>query len=224
MARVKAKSDRVKVERQPIADGMIARPIGAIDLTRAPAFRVELADILSEKPARLVLDLSEVPEIDSATVATLVELLRDVYRNSGMLVLCGLQQRVRSIFEIVRLDETVFTIVETVDEAIALPNRRKFGRYRPRTLYCDHGEVMDISAGGIKLQSRRKVKGTVRLRIWNDLTDLSIEARIVRCRRLRSKQYDVGLQFVNQSTDSTKKLAGILASLRDTVTRKRNAA
>ena len=104
------------IEIQPIDDGTIVRPSGDIDLSRAPAFRVHLAEVFQSAPQRVVIDLSNVPYMDSSGVATLVEGMQLASRGSVKLVLVGLQERVRSIFEIARLD-TVFTIALDVNEA-----------------------------------------------------------------------------------------------------------
>jgi anti-sigma B factor antagonist len=73
-------------------------------------------ELLDAKPARLVLDLSRVPFMDSSGVATLIEALQLQRRAGSKLVLHGLQPKVRGIFEIARLD-TVFTIVDGADAA-----------------------------------------------------------------------------------------------------------
>lgn len=106
----------VKVERR--ADALILKPGGDIDLSGSPILRAELRKAQTERPGRLVIDLSSVPYMDSSGVATLVEAMQGAKRSGGRLVLCGMQDRVRSIFEIARLD-TVFTIVDTADRALA---------------------------------------------------------------------------------------------------------
>jgi anti-sigma B factor antagonist len=55
--------------------------------------------------------------MDSSGVATLVEAMQVARKQGGRLVLCGLQEKVRSIFEIARLD-MVFTIVGSRNEAL----------------------------------------------------------------------------------------------------------
>jgi anti-sigma B factor antagonist len=55
--------------------------------------------------------------MDSSGVATLVEAMQVARRCDSRLVLCGLQEKVRSIFEIARLD-MVFSITPGVDEAM----------------------------------------------------------------------------------------------------------
>lgn len=94
----------------------IVRPSGDIDLARSPQLRSTLAEIIASGPTRLILDLAEVPYMDSSGVATLVEALQLCRGRSAELVLAGLQERVRSVFEIAKLD-AVFTITADVDAA-----------------------------------------------------------------------------------------------------------
>ena len=94
----------------------VVRPDGEIDLSRAPSFRTVIAEVFSSKPAKVVIDLSGVPYMDSSGVATLVEGMQLANRAGAVLVLVGLQDRVKSIFEIARLD-TVFKIVNELSEA-----------------------------------------------------------------------------------------------------------
>lgn len=98
-------------------DGVVVVPAGDIDLTGSPTLREELKRVSNTRPARVVVDLAAVPYMDSSGVATLVEALQIAKKNKGKLVLCNLQDRVRSIFEIARL-ETVFTIAPTLDAAM----------------------------------------------------------------------------------------------------------
>jgi len=94
----------------------VVSPEGEVDLNVSPEFQQALREAIGRKPARLVVDLSSVPYMDSSGVATLVDALQQTRKVGGTLVLCGLQPKVRSIFEITRLD-AVFTIVKSLDEA-----------------------------------------------------------------------------------------------------------
>jgi len=109
-------TDDIQVRQEPTNGGMILVPIGEIDLSRAPSLRHHLSTALDERPDRLIIDLSEVPYMDSSGVATFVEAMQLARKNGAKLILCGLQDRVRSIFEIARLD-TVFTILNDTEEA-----------------------------------------------------------------------------------------------------------
>ena len=110
-----AEQIQVKIDRHPT--GLVVIPSGDIDLSRSPSFRNQLKKALEEGPSRLVISLTEVPYMDSSGVATLVEALQIARRGSIPLVLCGMQSRVRSVFEIARLD-SVFTISESVETAL----------------------------------------------------------------------------------------------------------
>ena len=98
-------------------DAVVASPVGEIDLARSPSLRNHLAEIFAKKPARLIIDLAQVPYMDSSGVATLVEALQLSRSNDCTLILAGMQDRVHSVFEIARLD-TVFTIVADAATAI----------------------------------------------------------------------------------------------------------
>ena len=89
---------------------------GEIDLVRSPILRKELMATLDTSLSRLVIDLSNVPLMDSSGVATLIEVLQLQRSAGGKLVLCGLQEKVLGVFEITRLTE-VFTIVDDRDSA-----------------------------------------------------------------------------------------------------------
>ena len=104
----------VTIDKQP--EMTVVKPDGEIDLSRAPSFRTVIAEVFSEKPSKVVIDLSEVPYMDSSGVATLVEAMQLANRAGAVLVLVGLQDRVQSIFEIARLD-TVFKIVNEISDA-----------------------------------------------------------------------------------------------------------
>jgi len=91
---------------------------GDIDLHRSAELQQELIELTERATDRMVLDLSEVPYMDSSGVASLVKLLAHVRRKKCELKLCSLTDRVRSMFEITRLD-SVFGIFDSVDEALA---------------------------------------------------------------------------------------------------------
>jgi anti-sigma B factor antagonist len=106
------------VRSETIGNAVFVRPSGDIDLAGSPTLRMELRKLQASKPARMVIDLAGVPYMDSSGVATLVEAMQIARKNNTKLVLCALQDKVRSIFEIARLD-TVFTIVSNADAANA---------------------------------------------------------------------------------------------------------
>lgn len=114
-----SKAEELQIHTEEIADGVILRPVGEIDLSCAAMLRQQLSRVQGDRPARLVVDLSAVPYMDSSGVATLVEAMQIARRTGSKLVLAALQEKVRSIFEIARLD-MVFAIVGSVDDASSL--------------------------------------------------------------------------------------------------------
>src|SRR5207249_7474161 len=91
---------------------------GEIDLHVSPAVTASLNAMIEKKPQRLVVDLSHVTYIDSAGLAALIGAMQNVESYGGKFSLAGLQETVRSIFEISRLDQ-VFQIFPDTDTALA---------------------------------------------------------------------------------------------------------
>jgi anti-sigma B factor antagonist len=75
-----------------------------------------LVGITGERPRRLMLDMSDVPYIDSSGVGTFVEVFRRVNAYKGKMIFFGLNDRVRSVFEITKLDK-FFTICDSEAQA-----------------------------------------------------------------------------------------------------------
>ena len=91
---------------------------GEIDLHVSPSVTASLNSMIEKKPERLVVDLSDVTYIDSAGLAALIGAMQKVEGYGGKFLLAGLQETVRSIFEISRLDQ-VFQIFPDADAALA---------------------------------------------------------------------------------------------------------
>jgi anti-sigma B factor antagonist len=91
---------------------------GEIDLHVSPSLTAALNRMIDKKPKQLVVDLSRVAYIDSAGLAALIEGMQKVEAYGGQFALADLQETVRSIFEIARLDQ-VFRIFPDVNAALA---------------------------------------------------------------------------------------------------------
>ena len=90
---------------------------GEVTVFSSPALRDRLHRIVNEHPGRIVMDLAETTYVDSSGVATFVEVMKMVRRHEGDLVLAGISDRVRGVFEIARLSD-VFHMVSSVEEAL----------------------------------------------------------------------------------------------------------
>ena len=90
---------------------------GEIDLHISPRVALSLAQMVNKRPAKLVVDLSRVSYIDSSGLAVLIDAMQSVEEYGGAFAIAGMQETVRSIFEIARLDQ-VFRIFPDVDSAL----------------------------------------------------------------------------------------------------------
>jgi anti-sigma B factor antagonist len=93
-------------------------PKGAIDLHVAPEIRASLRSMIDAKPKRLIVDLAEVPYVDSSGLAVLIGAMQSLEHAGGVFMLAGAQEAVRTILESARLDQ-YFMLFSTVEEALA---------------------------------------------------------------------------------------------------------
>ena len=91
---------------------------GEIDLHVSPNIAASLNMMIEKKLPRLIVDLSRVSYIDSSGLAVLIEGMQKVQQYGGKFALTGLQEPVRLVFEIARLDQ-VFQVFPNVDAALA---------------------------------------------------------------------------------------------------------
>jgi anti-anti-sigma factor len=93
---------------------------GEIDLHNSPEVRTAILDLLAKKTIkRLVLNLSQVPYMDSSAIAVLVEALQKLRPIGGQVMLVDLQPRVKGLLQIARLD-SIFHIADSEQQALTM--------------------------------------------------------------------------------------------------------
>jgi anti-sigma B factor antagonist len=93
-----------------LAEGQSVLPLeGEIDLHVSPRIAAALREIIAQKPTQLLVDLSRVTYVDSSGLAVLIEAMQSLEQAGGKFGIVGMQNTVRSIFEMARLDQ-VFRI------------------------------------------------------------------------------------------------------------------
>jgi len=107
----------LEINRRSEGNAIVLEPDGDVDMNASVPFRAALSDALRDEPDRLVVDLDRVGHMDSAGLATLVEAMRHAKDRGVELILCSLNDRVRGVFEIARLDQ-YFRIVGSVELAL----------------------------------------------------------------------------------------------------------
>ena len=81
-------------------------------------FRPQIESILAEGVTRILFDLSRMSWINSTQLGLLIFAHRLMDEKKGKMALVGMNDRVRSAFEITRLDQ-FFAIHTSIEEALA---------------------------------------------------------------------------------------------------------
>jgi anti-sigma B factor antagonist len=91
---------------------------GEIDLHMSPRLERSLNSIIKKRPDHIAVDMSSVTFIDSSGLAVLVRALQNLSQYGGRLTISGMNENVRQIFEMARLDQ-VFVINPSGEELLA---------------------------------------------------------------------------------------------------------
>lgn len=92
---------------------------GDLDFHSSPLLRKELIKLTDGSTPKIMVDLKQVNYIDSSGLATFVELFQKMKRYGGKFALYNLNDAVRSVFEIAKLD-SIFSLAKSEDEAKSL--------------------------------------------------------------------------------------------------------
>lgn len=116
MSELSSDSDLISARKS--GDALLLAIRGEIDLHNSPELRGALLDLMSRtNPKRLVLDLGQVPYMDSSAIAVMVEALQKLRKIGGRVFLLNLQPRVKGLLEIARL-VSIFTLAKDEQEAL----------------------------------------------------------------------------------------------------------
>jgi len=90
---------------------------GEIDLYNAVDLEMTIRKLIKENKVRVVINLAQVPFIDSNGLAKLLFTQRELQKVSGMLKLLSLTPNIRKLFEATKLN-TKFEIFESEEDAL----------------------------------------------------------------------------------------------------------
>jgi anti-sigma B factor antagonist len=99
------------------ADVVILDLRGEIDVSIAPGLRNILIGLIGNNAGRVLLNLSNVPYMDSAGLSVLIAAHRKAQNIGGSLGLINPQQPVQQVFKLTRVDK-VFQIFPTIEEGL----------------------------------------------------------------------------------------------------------
>lgn len=109
-------SQGIEIQRKENSGVVTLSLKGYMDMNSSPDVRDVLTQYFDKKHRAIIVDLSQVPYIDSSGIATLVEGLQWSHNSQNKFRLVGLTPTVKDIFEIARLLQ-VFEVFGTLDEA-----------------------------------------------------------------------------------------------------------
>ena len=96
----------------------VLRLKGEVDLHTCTELRTLLVHLMDARKGHIVLDLAEVPYLDSAALGVLVDAVRRAREIGGALHLVNMTPFVRRAFDITRLIK-IFQVHDSVDSALA---------------------------------------------------------------------------------------------------------
>jgi anti-sigma B factor antagonist len=91
---------------------------GEIDLHNSPELRNHMLQHMDVSIKKLILNLADVPYMDSSAIAVFVEALQKLRKTGGRIYLTNLQPRVKGLLEIAKLD-SIFVVCGDENEALA---------------------------------------------------------------------------------------------------------
>lgn len=106
----------MKLSKQTENGIVVCKIEGEINIDNSYEMRKAFDEIISDKTKKVIIDLSTLLYIDSSGLATLIEMFQRLKKIDGELRLCCLNDKVKSVFEITKLN-TLFSIHENLDSA-----------------------------------------------------------------------------------------------------------
>jgi anti-sigma B factor antagonist len=94
---------------------------GRFDAHQVPQVQQEIDNLQAAGARTIILDLSDVNFVDSSALAVMVRGMKRCREHGGELLLCGLRQPVRIIFELTRMDKAfrIYDNEESAQRAVA---------------------------------------------------------------------------------------------------------
>jgi len=98
-------------------DHFILAVTGRMDAVTAPEFENRVLDWINAGETHLIVDLGGLEYISSAGLRSILTIAKNVKGKQGQIVLCGLRDTVKEVFEISGFS-TIIPVSESVESAI----------------------------------------------------------------------------------------------------------
>jgi anti-sigma B factor antagonist len=106
------------VRKDEVKDVVIVGVDGQLIVGNRHDLKKKVLEAVDGGDRKFVIDFAATGYIDSSGLGVLVSLAKKVRETGGDLRLAGLNDDLRTLFELTKLD-TLFTIVDSVEEAVA---------------------------------------------------------------------------------------------------------
>ena len=107
-----------------VGDIKVIKVIGELDALVAPKLKERITKLVEMDTIKFIIDFEELVHINSLAMGILRGKLRVVKDIGGDIKLINLNENIKTIFEMIGLDE-IFEIYETEDEAVESFNKIK---------------------------------------------------------------------------------------------------
>jgi anti-anti-sigma factor len=90
----------------------VFQPAGILDGMSAERLRLEINDAVTSGANIILLDLQDVPFINSSGLGALVAATKMVRTSGSKIFVCSLKEQVKMLFELTRIDEVIKTFTD----------------------------------------------------------------------------------------------------------------
>ena len=97
---------------------LVVRVEGQLIVGNRQELKTVIQEAVDHSERKFLIDFSRTGYIDSSGLGALVSISKKIREHGGELRLCGLNEDLRSLFELTKLD-TLFAIADTPDQALA---------------------------------------------------------------------------------------------------------
>lgn len=106
----------MEIFQEKIDDVMVLRLIGRLDTISSKTLGETLRQLIQQKEHKLIIDLSELIFISSSGLRILLTTAKQLNHQKGKLALCGLQKKVKEVFDIAGFS-MLFKLFSSTEEA-----------------------------------------------------------------------------------------------------------
>lgn len=107
----------MEITEQSLGGVMVLKLSGRLDSVSAPDLKDKVKACARNGLLHLVIDMGDIDFVDSSGLGSLVACLRSLNKMAGDMRIAALQDRVRAVFELIRLHH-IFEIFDSVAAAV----------------------------------------------------------------------------------------------------------